>query len=63
VTEQRGTEPLVLGLKKAAVHFSKAAVEVASGIGDLVIGIAGTVRPAADDADGADDGPQKIDIE
>jgi uncharacterized membrane protein YhiD involved in acid resistance len=63
VTEQRGTEPLVSGLKKAAVHFSKAAIEVASGVGDLVMGIAGTVRPAADDTDGDADGPQKIDIE
>jgi hypothetical protein len=52
-----------LGLKKAAVHFSKAAIEIASGVGDLVMGISGTVRPAADNADGDADGPQKIDIE
>lgn len=63
MTEQRATEPLVSGLKKAAVHFSKAAVEIASGVGDLVVGVASTVRPTADDEDGDANGPQKIDIE
>lgn len=63
MTDQRGTEPLVSGLKKAALHFSKAAVEIVSGVGDLVTGIARTVRPDTGDDDNAADGPQKIEIE
>ncbi len=62
MTDKRGTEPLVSGMKKAALHFSKAALEIVSGVGDLVSGIARTVRPEGDD-DGASDGPQKIEIE
>ena len=45
------------------MHFSKAAVEVASGVGDLVNGVTATVRPTADDSDGDSGGPQKIEIE
>lgn len=63
MTEQRATEPLVSGLKRAAVHFSKAAVEIASGVGDLVSGVAATVRPTADDSERDANGPQKIEIE
>jgi hypothetical protein len=53
----------VSGLQKAALHFSKAAIEVASGVGDLVTGIVHKVRPDGGDDDSAADGPQKIDIE
>lgn len=63
MTDKRGTEPLVSGLKQAALHFSKAALEVASGIGDLVAGITQTVRPQGKGDDTAPDGPQKIDVE
>jgi hypothetical protein len=63
VTDQRGTEPLLSGLKKAALHFSRAAIEVASGVGDLVTGITATVRPNSGDGEDTTDGPQKIEIE
>jgi hypothetical protein len=63
VTESQGTDPLVSGLQKAALHFSRAAVEVASGVGDLVTGIVHKVRPDGGDDDSAADGPQKIDVE
>ncbi len=63
MTNQRGTEPLVSGVKKAALHFSKAAFEVYSGVTDLATGIVGTVRPRADDDSDRSDGPEKIEIE
>jgi len=63
VTDSRNTDPLVTGVKKAFVHFSKAALEVASGVGDLAIGVARTIRPDDSNDESAADGPQKIDIE
>lgn len=56
-------EPIVAGLKRAFVHFSKAAIEVASGLGDVVQGVARTMRPEEGDDGSASDRPQKIDIE
>jgi hypothetical protein len=63
VTDSQGTDPLVSGLRKAALHFSKAAVEVASGVSDLVQGIVHTVRPDGGNDGSSADGPQRIDIE
>lgn len=63
MTQKRGTDPLVSGMRKAVLHFSKAALEVASGVGDLVTGITRTVRPQGDGDDAERDGPQKIEIE
>jgi len=63
VTDSRNTDPLVTGVKKAFVHFSKAALEVASGVGDLVTGVSRTIRPDDSNDESAADGPQKIDIE
>ena len=63
MTQSKGTDPLVSGVKKAALHFSKAAIEVVSGVADLVTGVTQTVR-RGDDVDGTGaDGPQKIEIE
>jgi hypothetical protein len=62
VTQGKGTEPLVSGLKKAALHFSKAAIEVVSGVADLANGVVKTVRRDGDDGPRTD-GPQKIEIE
>ncbi len=63
MTQRRGTEPLVSGAKKAVIHFSKATLELAAGIGDLVSGVVRTVRPT-DDEDGKENpGPHRIDIE
>ncbi len=56
-------EPMVASLKRAFVHFSKAAVEVASGLGDVAQGVARTIRPESDDDGSVSNGPQKIDIE
>ncbi len=63
MTQSNGTEPLVSGVKKAALHFSKAAIEVVSGIADLVTGVTQTVKRGGDDDASGVDGPQKIDIE
>jgi hypothetical protein len=45
------------------MHFSKAAIEVASGVVDLVNGITSTVRPPNSADDSGEDGPQRIEIE
>jgi hypothetical protein len=63
VTENQGSDPLVTGLHRAALHFAKAAVEVVSGVGDLVTGITRTLRPDDGEEDPSSDGPQKIEIE
>lgn len=63
MTDHRTTQPLVSGVKKAALHFSKAAFEVFSGVTDLVSGVAGTIRPSSDDDNNRPDGPEKIEIE
>jgi len=63
VTDNRNADPLVTGVKKAFVHFSKAALELASGVGDLVTGITRTIRPDDPGDDPDADGPQKIDVE
>jgi hypothetical protein len=63
VTEDRNADPLRSGLQKAAMHFSKAAIEVVSGVADLVNGITSTVRPSSSEDDSGEDGPQRIEIE
>lgn len=63
MTESNGTDPLVAGLQKAALHFSRAAIEVVSGVGDLVTGVTRKVRPDSGGDDPDPDGPQKIEIE
>jgi hypothetical protein len=63
MTEDRTTDPLRSGLQKAALHFSKAAIEVVSGVADLVGGITSTVRPTNSTDDSGEDGPQRIEIE
>ena len=63
MTENQPTDPLRAGLQKAAMHFSKAAFEVVSGVADLVNGITSTVRPADGGDDSGEDRPQRIEIE
>jgi hypothetical protein len=63
VTVNRNPAPLVTGVKKALIHFSKAALEVASGIGDLVTGVTKTIQSDGSNDEPSADGPQKIDIE
>jgi len=55
-------DPLVKGTKVATIHFAKAAFEVASGVGALLVGVSRTVRPepAADDEDS---GPEHVTVE
>lgn len=61
MTEDNRTEPLVDGVKIAVIHFGKAALEVASGIGALFVGVTATVKPADEDDDTS--GPQTIEVE
>ncbi|MEN8040332.1 MAG: hypothetical protein ABFR95_02410 [Actinomycetota bacterium] len=63
MTDTDNTTPLVAGVKSAAIHFSKAALEIASGVGVLVVGVARTVRPTDEPTESEDGGPQKIEIE
>jgi len=54
--------PLVEGAKKATIHFAKAAFEFATGVGALVSGVVGTVRP--DDRDDPEaHRPQHVPVE
>jgi len=62
VTDNEPIDELVDGLRRAAIHFSKAAFEVASGLGDLISGVVATVRPPGDEDDGDND-VERIDIE
>jgi len=63
MTGDDAKDPLRTGLQKAVLHFSKAGVEVVSGVADLVAGITSTVWPGNGDDDSGADGPQRIDIE
>ncbi|GMQ93099.1 MAG: hypothetical protein BMS9Abin12_0576 [Acidimicrobiia bacterium] len=63
MTQDRPTDPLVSGIKRAFIHFSKAAFEVASGVGELVTGVTRTVRQSDGTDEPESNGPQKIDIE
>jgi len=62
MTEDNRTEPLVDGVKVAVIHFGKAAIEVATGVGALFVGVASTVKPDSDDDDDAS-GTQTIEVE
>lgn len=55
-------DPLVKGTKAATFHFAKAAFEVASGVGALILGLSRTVRPEPDQDDD-DAGPQHVTVE
>lgn len=55
-------DPLVKGTKVATFHFAKAAFEVASGVGALIVGISRTVRPEPEPEDD-DPGPQHVTVE
>ncbi|MGI9641842.1 MAG: hypothetical protein ACR2N9_03570 [Acidimicrobiia bacterium] len=55
-------EPLVNGTKAATFHFAKAAFEVASGVGAIVVGVSRTVRPEPD-TDEDETGPQHVTVE
>ena len=62
MTQDNRTEPLVDGVKVAVIHFGKAAIEVATGVGALLVGVAATVKPDSDnDDDGS--GTQTIEVE
>ncbi len=62
MTDKETTDEFVNGLRKAAIHFSKAAFEVASGLEDLVAGVVATVRPPGEDDDGSSD-VERIDVQ
>jgi hypothetical protein len=55
-------EPLVNGTKVATFHFAKAAFEVVSGVGALVVGVSRTVRPEPD-PNPDESGPQHVTVE
>ncbi len=62
MTNDKPTDALVDGVRSAVVHFGKAAYEVASGVGALVVGIAHTVRPDHRDEDDGS-GPERVPVE
>ena len=59
-----GSDPFVSSVKKASVHFAKAAIEIFAGIGTLASGVSRSVRPdPSDDSLPDPDAPVRIDIE
>jgi hypothetical protein len=62
MTENNMTDPLVDGVKIAVVHFGKAALEVATGVGALFVGVVTTVKPDNDSDDDVS-GTQTIEVE
>ena len=55
-------DPQVKGTKVATFHFAKAAFEVASGVGALIVGVSRTVRPEPEQDDD-ESGPQHVTVE
>ncbi len=41
-------DPVITGTKKAAIHFTRAAFEIAAGMGAFVAGVTKTIRPPED---------------
>ena len=44
-------DPMITGTKRAALHFARAAFEVAAGMGALVAGVSKTIRPPDEEDD------------
>lgn len=55
-------DPLMIGVKRAAVHLGKAGFEVAAAIGALSTGISRKVRPPVADND-TDSGSERIAVD
>jgi hypothetical protein len=44
-------DPIITGTKRAAIHFTRAAFEIAAGMGALLVGVTETIRPPDDTDD------------
>lgn len=66
MTEERdqdpATDPLVVGVKRAAVHLTKAGFEVFAALGELSKGVVAKVRPPGDEPD-EHTGPQRVPVD
>lgn len=54
-------DPMITGTKRAALHFARAAFEVAAGMGALIAGVTKTVRPPQESDD--DPGVEHVPVE
>lgn len=57
------TDPLVAGVKRAAVHLTKAGFEVVAAVGALSKGVVAKVRPPEDGDDSTGSGPQRVTVD
>lgn len=60
MTDER-TDPLVSGVKSAALHLGKAGFEIIAALGAVASGISAKVRPA--DPDENERGPERVPVD
>jgi hypothetical protein len=60
--EPDSPDPLVVAMKRAAVHLGKAGFELAAAIGALSTGVSRKIRPP-DSGDDSDTGPQRVTVD
>lgn len=60
--QDKTVDPLVAGVKRAAVHLTKAGFEVFAAFGELSKGVVAKVRPPDDQPD-ASTGPQRVPVD
>jgi hypothetical protein len=56
-------DPLTAGVKRAAVHLTKAGFEIYAALGALSKGVVAKVRPNEGDDDSTGSGPQRINVD
>ncbi len=62
MTDQQ-PDPLVSGVKSAAIHLGKAGFEIVAALGAVVSGISQKVRPPDVTGDESDSGPERVPVD
>ena len=63
MTEGKDADPLVAGVKSAALHIGKAGFEVAAAFGSIITGVTRKIRPDDGRDDDTDGGAQRVEVE
>lgn len=63
MTEDKGPDPLIAGVKSAALHLGKAGFEVAAAFGSIITGVTHKIRPDDGHEDDVDGGAQRVEVE
>lgn len=63
MTDEKTPDPLVAGVRSAAIHLGKAGFEVAAAFGSVVRGLTTKIRPHDDDDDDREGGAQRVEVE